>query len=275
MEPKVSVAHLSEVPTTFLITLAARARGGLEFPRLEFRDPTAEKLIGRVDRDLRGFLEDKSSVYGILRRTQIFRDRAREFFTRHPRATGACLGCGLSDYFQWLDNGENTWVDFDLPESIAVRRGLLEERPRQRFVAGSLTAPDWWETAGLPTDAPVFLICEGVLMYLKPEEVAGILRVFGEKAAPGSTLIVDHMCWLAVGRAKSHPSVSKTDANFHWGPRRYDELTRPHRRLEIRAHHEVMESKGFPFSWMGPLFRAVTGVHFYAITELGAGPRDA
>lgn len=30
-----------------------------------------------------------------------------------------------------------------------------------------------------------------------------------------------------------------------------------------------MESKGFPFSVMGPIFKLVTGMHFYAITEMG------
>ena len=77
------------------------------------------------------------------------------------------------------------------------------------------------------------------------------------------------MCWLVVGRAKHHASVSQTHADFHWGPRRYTELTSPHPRLKIHAHHQVMESKGFPFSVMGPIFKLVTGMHFYAITEMG------
>lgn len=163
---KVSVAHLNEVPTTFLITLAARARGPALYPELQFRDPLSEKIIGRVDRDLRPFLKDENSVYGIMRRTQIFRERARKFFAKHPTATGVSLGAGLADYFQWLDNGENSWIDFDLEESMNVRRALLEPRARQKFIAGSLTEPDWWEKLELPTKTPSFFICEGVLMYL-------------------------------------------------------------------------------------------------------------
>ncbi len=270
-DPKVSVKSLSAVPETLLIPLIARARGRELYSGLGFRDPSAEAVLGRLDHQAEKFLEDRHSVYGIMKRTQLFRELAREFFRRRPGATGVNLGCGLSDYFQWLDLGRNRWIDFDLPVVMDVRRRVLTPQcERHRFVAGSLTESGWWDLLELPSEQPVFLLCEGVLMYLKPEEVHQVLATFGEMAAPGSWFVFDHMCWLAVGRGKKHPSVKKTRAEFYWGPRGNRDLTAPHPRLRLESQHLVMESFGLPYSVIGPVFRQLTGVPFYAISRLEA-----
>ncbi|KAA0889194.1 hypothetical protein [Pusillimonas sp. ANT_WB101] len=47
--------------------------------------------------------------------------------------------------------------------------------------------------------------------------MASVLATFGQRAPAGSVLNFDAMCWLAVGRAKPHPSVMHIDAQFHWG----------------------------------------------------------
>ncbi|GGC12868.1 hypothetical protein GCM10007205_22230 [Oxalicibacterium flavum] len=73
---------------------------------------------------------------------------------------------------------------------------------------------------------------------------------------------------LAAGRAKRHSSVRDTSAEFHWGPRRLDELTRPHSRLRHAGTYRVMEGYGLPYSLLGPVFRRLFGVPFYAVHAL-------
>lgn len=266
---------LSAVPSTLRIPLAARALGGALFPRMAVDDRHAADALARMGDDGQQWLRDRQSVYGTLGRTRRFRDQALEFLARHPDAHVFNLGCGLSDYLQWLDNGRMAMTDADLPEVMAIRRDILPPRHERHDLAElDLTAPDWWERLNLPASrdaAPVFLMSEGVFMYLEPATVNAVLATFGERAPAGSVFTFDVMCWLAVGRAKHHTSVKHTDAEFHWGPRRLADLTAPHPRLALQAAHQVMGGYSLFYTLLQPTFQAITGVPFYAVYTLGAG----
>lgn len=268
-----AIAGLDAVASTLLIPLAARAHGDAMWPRVALGDAHAARLLAALGADASPFLAHRASVFGVLVRSAVFRSRAQDFFGRRPATIGASLGAGLGHYFQWLDNGHNRWVDADVPEVTQLRDRLLPcAGPRRVNAPVDLAQPGWWRRLGLPTgrDAlPVLLICEGVSMFLQPAQMAALLHEIGAFAPPGTRLLVDVMNSLAIGRARRHPSVRHTGAEFHWGMRRLDELTAPHRRLRIDAVHPVMERYGWPYSVLGPAFRFVFGVPFYAVVELG------
>lgn len=272
-------APLSAVPSTLRIPLAARAFGDAMFPALALGDVHAARILKALGDDGQEWLRDRHSVYGVLARTQRFRALAAQFLQDHPQGHVVNLGCGLSHYFQWLDNGQARMTDADLPEVLEIRRALLAVADeRHEVLPLDLTAPDWWDRLGLPATragAPMFLFCEGVLMYLQPAQVQAIFRTFGERAPAGSSFAFDAMCWLAMGRAKQHPAVKHTSAEFHWGPRSLSELTQAHERLRLAETFSVMESYGLPYSLMGPGFRALFGVPFYALYTLRAGDQGA
>jgi O-methyltransferase involved in polyketide biosynthesis len=271
-------AALSAVPSTLRIPLAARAFGDAMFPALALGDAHAARILKALGDDGLEWLRDRHSVYGVLARTQRFRALAAQFLQARPDGHIVNLGCGLSNYFQWLDNGQARMTDADLPEVLAIRHALLPAGgERHEVLPLDLTAPDWWDHLGLPATragAPVFLICEGVLMYLQPVEVQAILRTFGERAPAGSSLVFDVMCWLAIGRASQHPSVKHTAAEFHWGPRSLSELTQAHERLRLVETFNIMEGYGLPYSLIGPWFRALFGVPFYAVYAMQAEDTD-
>lgn len=265
-------AALSAVPSTLRIPLAARAFGDALFPQVAVGDAHAAPMLAALGDDGRQWLNDRPSIYGVLARTRRFRERAAEFLASHPAGHVVNLGCGLSHYFQWLENGQARMTDADLPEALSIRRELLPAvGDRHQLRELDLTASDWWDTLDLPAghDAPpVFLFCEGVLMYLKPDAVQAVLKTFGECAPLGSSFAFDARCWLAAGRAKQHLSGKHTAAEIHWGPRRLAELTAPHPRLRLVGTHLVMDGYGFPYALMGPTFRAIFGVPFYAVYVL-------
>lgn len=266
-------AGLAAVASTLLIPLAARAHGDAMFPRQALGDASAPRLLKALKADVSHYLADRASVYGVLARTQGFRNIALKFFERSPRSTGVSLGAGLGHYFQWLDRGTNHWIDADLPEVTALRERLLPATDEgRRNAAVDLTRPGWWQRLGLPSgrrEPPVLLLCEGVLMYLEPAQVQAVLREVGENAPPGSHLLLDALCWLAVGREERHLSVRHTGAKFRWGPRHWSELTAPHVRLRLDGEHRVMEGYGLPYSLAAPLFRFASGVPFYAVADIG------
>lgn len=263
---------LNAVPSTLLIPLAARALGDAMFPAKAVHDVYAAQALRSLDTDVSLFLDDRISVYGVLSRTRIFCDLARHFFSRFPDALGVNLGCGLSHYFQWLDQHTNHWLDADLPQVMALRKQLLPAGgKRLRYAEVDISQPGWWARLKLPRQrdgVPVLLICEGVLMYLEPAQVQSVLREFGENAPAGSELLCDTLCWMAVGCAALHPSVRHTQAQFRWGPRRLADFTAPHPRLVVRSEHAVTEGYDFSLSLIEASFRALYGVQMYGITRL-------
>lgn len=267
-------APLSAVPSTLRIPLAARALGDTLFPRMAVGDAHAGRWLAAMGDDGRQWLEDRASVYGVLARTRVFRELASSHLSRHPAGHVVNLGCGLSHYFQWLDNGRSRMTDADLPEVVDLRRRLAgSPGERQMLAELDLCRPGWWDRLHLAPgrgSEPVFLMSEGVLMYLPPASVTAILAEFGERAPAGSVFAFDAMCWLAAGRARQHPSVRHTQAEFTWGPRRPSDLTRPHPRLRLAAVHQVMEGYNPLYAAMGSAFRLLLGVPFYALYELRA-----
>lgn len=265
---------LSAVPSTLRIPLAARASGDRMFPQVAVRDAYAAGILEQIRDDGQALPEDRSTIYSILSRTRRLRSLAQEFLQRHPGGRVVNMGCGLSHYFQWLDDDRCRMTDADLPEVLELRRQLIPEiNPRHDLRELDLTAPDWWEQLKLPAtrdDAPVFLFTEGVLMYLTPEQVRAVFATFGERAPAGSVLAFDAMCWLGVGRAKQHPSVRTTGAEFQWGIRRAAELTQPHPRLRLDSSYRVLQGIGPAYTLFAPLVLLVLGVSLYAVYALRA-----
>ncbi|MFS2055251.1 class I SAM-dependent methyltransferase, partial [Variovorax sp. CT11-76] len=118
---------LSAVPSTLRIPLAARAFGDAMFPRLAIGDASAARLLATLEDQAPPLPRDRATVYGVLARTRCFRALARDFLQAHAGGHVVNLGCGLSHYFQWLDDGRSRMTDADLPEVLAVRRALMAD----------------------------------------------------------------------------------------------------------------------------------------------------
>lgn len=263
---------LDAVPSTLVIPLAARAAGGSFFPSLACSDADAARLLRSLGVDVDAYLADRPTVLNVLWRTRHIQRAGQAFFARHPKAWGINLGCGLSNYFQWLDNGQNHWVDADLPEVIALRLALDPPcSPRLRSVALDLTHPDWWQALQLPPEAmehPLFVVCEGVLMYLQPAQAQQVLADFASHAPAGSRLLIDTLHQCAVGRARWHSSVGRTGAEFHWGIQHPDELCSSHPRLRLAHLHSVSECYGWWGRTSDALWRPWLGAPLYGLAEL-------
>jgi O-methyltransferase involved in polyketide biosynthesis len=60
----------------------------------------------------------------------MFRAELKRLIRKYPEALCINLGCGFDDKFSQVDNGKITWFDVDLPDQIAVRRKVYEDRER-------------------------------------------------------------------------------------------------------------------------------------------------
>lgn len=269
-------AQLRPVPSTLLIPLAARAYGGRYFPWLDCHDAVAQALLTQLGADVNATLDDLPTVLNVLWRTRAIQEAGRAFFAEHPEALGVNLGCGLAHHFQWLDTGANRWLDADLPEVMALRQQLLPLRcPRARHAEVDLAQPGWWQRLGLPEPAqgrpapPVLLVCEGVLMYLQPEQANAVLAEFAQCAPPGSRMVLDVMARHAVGFAARCPSMRPTGAAFCWGVGRMAELAAVHPRLQLLREQSAAEGYGWAGMAMDTLWRPWLGAPLYGLATLG------
>ena len=259
------------VPSTLRISLAGRALGDALFPAMAINDRFAAATLQAIGDDGTRWATDRYSMWGVLARTRFLCDQARGFMQRYPDAHFVNIGCGLSQYFQWLDNGQTRMTDADLPEVIAVREQLLPPlNARHRVLPVDVAQPDWWQQLQLPgRDArPLFLMMEGVSMYLALDQIQGVLHTVGEQAPAGSVMVLDAFCYAATGKALWHPSLRQTGASLRWGLRRQSEFEEAHERLHLVQTHDVMAGYDWTCALMGMGFALLTGVPFYALYVL-------
>ena len=265
-------AALCAVPSTLRIPLAGRALGDAIFPSMAIQDRFAAATLQAIGDDGSRWVGDRYSMWGVLARTRFVRDQAQRFMQDYPQAHFVNLGCGLSQYFQWLDNGQTRMTDADLPEVVAVREQLLPPlNARHRVLTVDLTASNWWEglqLGGRDASFPLFLIMEGVSMYLEQEQIHALLHTVGEMAPTGSVMVLDAFCCMAKGKAHWHASLHQTGASLHWGVRRQSEFEDVHARLRLTQTHDFMAG----YDWMNAMvnmgFSMMTGVPFYALYVL-------
>lgn len=270
-ETHASAAELASawraVCSTLRITLAGRALGDALFPSVAINDRFAAATLQAIGDDGTRWVTDRHSMWGVLARTRFFRDQAQSFMRAHPDAHFVNIGCGLSQYFQWLDNGQTRMTDADLLEVVAVREQLLPPlNARHRVLAVDVTRPDWWEQLQLPHggEQPLFLMMEGVSMYLDADQMRSVLRVVGEQAPEDSFMVLDAFCMAATGNAIWHPSLRQTGASLRWGLKRLSEFREAHERLHLVQTHDIMAGYGVPNALVSMGFTLLTGVPFYA-----------
>ena len=267
-----ALSELPSVPFTLRIPLAGRALGDKIFPHMAVNDGFAAPTLAALGDDGRRWVEDLYSVYGVLSRTQYVRRQALNFIAEHPNAHVINIGCGLSQYYQWLDNGHIHMIDVDLPVVIAMRQRLLPPiNERQTMLAVDLTDSDWREQLQLSIqdNEPLLVIMEGVSMYLQAAQMEHILHTVNVFAPSGSKLVLDAFNYMAIGNACWHTSLRRTGADIVWGLRYSTDLTKQNPRLKIMEQADVMLGYSALNDISCNSVKIFTGLPFYAMYTLG------
>jgi O-methyltransferase involved in polyketide biosynthesis len=170
--PDETKVDLGLVQQTLFFPLLARARE-TERKRPLLRDSRAVELVQAIDFDPATF-DQGIAAFMVVLRTMILDWWVRQFLTEHPGGTVVELGTGLNTRFERTDNGSAHWIDLDLPDTIELRRRFFDDTERRRMLAASLLDEAWLpEVEKLP--GPYFFVSDGVLVYLREEEVTGAL----------------------------------------------------------------------------------------------------
>ena len=188
---KADVRKLTESQETLLIALWARATEA-GHPEPILRDDRAVELFESIDYPFEKFVEGNTRYIGFCIRAAIFDRLVRRFLEEHPSGTVVEIGAGLDTRFDRLDNGTVRWFDLDLPDAMEVRRGLIEETPRRKFLGTSVVEPEWLDELADVDPSEVLFIAEGVLYFVPGEEVSALFTRLADRF-PGAKVLFDCM----------------------------------------------------------------------------------
>lgn len=203
---KVDGTVLTGVSETALMTLKVRADEARR-PDAIIEDPMAIQLADSIDFDYAKFGFTHRQDLAV--RAVAFDREARRYLGDHPKATVVALAEGLQTSFYRLASAgdEFRWLTVDLPPMIELRRKLLPASDRVTLLAQSALDFSWMDR--VDTEHGVFVTAEGLLMYLQPDEVLGLIAECA-KRLPGGRMMFDlPPAWFARGisRGLLRPSL--------------------------------------------------------------------
>jgi O-methyltransferase involved in polyketide biosynthesis len=209
MIPKENIS-LTQEQETLLIPLYAKAQDN---PIL--KDEKACQILDGVQYDFRQLKVPQKTAVTLWMRAKQLDAYTRQFIAAHPNACVLHLGCGLDSRCLRVQHPAALWFDLDMPDVIALRRKFYPETDAYRMIASSVTDLGWMEQVSTE-GRPVFVVAEGLLMYLQEEEVRALILCL-QNRFPGCELVFDAFSKLTADRIKAHPSIQKTGASIHWG----------------------------------------------------------
>ncbi|MCA2265679.1 methyltransferase [Mycobacterium marseillense] len=216
------------VEWTNLVTLYLRACESRS-KRPILGDTVAADAVDRISYDFKRMRRSTlpaANQYLVALRAKKFDDWCADFLSRHPDAVVLHLGCGLDGRAVRLDLPPSvSWFDVDQPSVIGLRRQLYDDTEHYRMIGSSVTELHWLD--GVPTGRPTLVVAEGLLMYLREEEVRRLLQRLIDRF-PGGEMHFDTLSALA-------PLLSKvfTRGIIAWGIRDARQVAAWHPRLRF------------------------------------------
>jgi O-methyltransferase involved in polyketide biosynthesis len=258
--------QLTKEQETLLVPLYSRAVESRQ-PNPIFADAKAQEILEQVEYDFTRLNIPRKTAVTLCIRAKKIDAYTREFLASHPRGVVIHLGCGLDSRYTRIKNGEVEWYDLDMPEVIDLRRKFYEETDTYHMIPSSVT--DWgWIDCVSPRGRPVLGVAEGLLMYLKEEEVKALILSL-KKAFPGCRLVFDVYSVLTAKSVRKHPSIQKTGAVIQWGIDDATEIERWAEGIQLKeewyfTQAEDIERLGSGYHlafWVAGLFTAAKKAH--------------
>lgn len=205
---------LDGVMESLLITLSIRAKDARsENPIIN--DKKSAEIASQIDYDFSKFENSWASYYGTLSRVKIMDREVRKFMKKNPDCVVVSIGCGLDTRFERIDNGKIIWYNVDFPAVIELRKKFFAENDRVQNIAKSML-DDSWAKEIKTENKKLLIVVEGVLMYLKEEEIKKFLDILTDNFDE-FTAHFDMAYKGIVNKSKRHDTVKHINAEFNYG----------------------------------------------------------
>ena len=152
------------------------------------RDPRAEEIWAAEGFALKGRAASKWLAYYMAMRAAVMDRWTAERMMESPDGVVLHIGCGLDSRCLRVGTAGQQWYDIDFPEVIHERRKYYSETESYHMVPADMRSAAWRDS--IPAGGTAIVVMEGVSMYLKPEELAGLLKELREHFS-GVQLLMD------------------------------------------------------------------------------------
>lgn len=216
-----------------------------ERPDALFDDPYARRLGGeRGEAIVRTLPDGAATAWAVVVRTVVIDEMVMRC-VREGARTVINLAAGLDTRPYRMDlPADLRWVHVDMPDMVDYfREGMAGEKPRCRvaFIAADLRDAELRRKvlAEASTEGPALVIAEGLLIYLRADDVAALARDLHD-VAHARWWVGDIASPLLLKRMEKTWARMLRDGNapFVFGPRESTAFLAPFgwRELEFRSH---------------------------------------
>ena len=235
------------------------------------RDPKAEEIWAESGFSPKGKAKSKWLTYYMGMRAAVFDQWLTAQMEELPGAAFIHIGCGLDSRVCRIGTGGHAWYDVDLPEVIGERRKYYKESVEYHMLSADVRDTTWLDAIPGGTDA--IAVMEGVSMYLRREELLGLLASlavrFGRVA-----LLMDCYTVLAAKVSKYKNPVNEVGVTQLYGVDAPRELERGNGLL-FRREHEMTPAElvdklpGGDRTFFALLFAGGAAKKIYRLFEFG------
>ncbi|KUG04000.1 hypothetical protein ASZ90_018589 [hydrocarbon metagenome] len=216
-------------------------------------DEKAIEIINHIDYDFSSLrIPDKTNTMMSLR-ARLIDNCVKDFLVQNNDCVALHLGCGLDSRYDRIADEQVDWYDIDFLEVIEVRQVFYQESERYHLIGSSVMESEW--LARIPVNHQNYIvIAEGLLMYLRENEIKSLLKSLQERLGD-FTLVIDAFSVFTSRKVSSHPSLKQTGASIHWGiddPRDLEQWG-----LGIRLSDQIYFTSNDLISQLAPGFRAM------------------
>jgi O-methyltransferase involved in polyketide biosynthesis len=246
---KMKNIHLSNIQETLVLPLWARAK---DFD--EEHSVLNDKKANVIFQDFHYDYSEIEKDYGLMQkiamsvRSKNLDDAIKCFMEDHPKASVVSIGSGLGTAFYRVDNGQIKWYDLDLPDVIEIRKQLIPEIERVKYIAKSVFDYTWFDEIEYCKDGIIF-VANGVLMYFEENQLRSLFSALATKF-PGSEIVFDAHSKIAITVGnKINLERYGINARMKWSIRRAKKIKHWDERIEIIDEYSMYERTPRESSW--------------------------
>ncbi|WP_424357478.1 class I SAM-dependent methyltransferase [Methanocella sp. MCL-LM] len=105
------------------------------------------------------------------------------------------------------------WYDIDYPDMIELRKRLYPDRQNYTMISSSVTDLKWLDV--IPSDRPVLVVAEGLVMYLAEDAALALFKRITEKF-PAGEFVFDAYSRLMTRLISLIPAVRASGITLAW-----------------------------------------------------------
>lgn len=237
-QDKIHKVYLEKEKETLLITLYAKALDS-RLKNSVLNDKKANELVNMIDYDFEKLNSFGNGNIMVIRAKQ-FDVWLKKFLKTYPDAIVLNIGCGLDTRISRINPQANVqWFDVDYPEVIKVRKLFYSNTDNYEMIESSIVDFDWLKN--IPREKPTMIIAEGVLEYLKEDQVKTLFNRLIDHF-PHGQIAFDVMNSFAIKSGKE--SLKEiTGAEHTWAVDHVNDVDKLSPRFTRVHNHSILGSK--------------------------------